>query len=97
MDTNVLEAKVVVNSCGHDGPFRATRIKRLKSIGLIPKIPRIKAVDMNRVKDAIVRLTKEVMPRMITIGMEVTEIDAAPRMVNFLLLMSFCEEFKLFE
>ncbi|TKY66712.1 Thiamine thiazole synthase 2 [Spatholobus suberectus] len=80
MDPNVMEAKVVVSSCGHDGPFGATGVKRLKSIGLIDSVPGMKALDMNKAEDAIVRLTREVVPGMIVTGMEVAEIDGAPRM-----------------
>ena len=82
MDPNVMEAKVVVSSCGHDGPFGATGVKRLKSIGMIDSVPGMKALDMNTAEDAIVRLTREVVPGMIVTGMEVAEIDGAPRMVN---------------
>ncbi|KAK2415489.1 thiamine thiazole synthase, chloroplastic [Trifolium repens] len=80
MDPNVMESKVVVSSCGHDGPFGATGVKRLKSIGLIDTVPGMKALDMNTAEDAIVRLTREVVPGMIVTGMEVAEIDGAPRM-----------------
>ncbi|KAJ4840766.1 4-amino-5-hydroxymethyl-2-methylpyrimidine phosphate synthase [Turnera subulata] len=80
MDPNVMEAKVVVSSCGHDGPFGATGVKRLKSIGLIDSVPGMKALDMNAAEDAIVRLTREIVPGMIVTGMEVAEIDGAPRM-----------------
>ncbi|RID69231.1 hypothetical protein BRARA_C01332 [Brassica rapa] len=80
MDPNVMEAKIVVSSCGHDGPFGATGVKRLKSIGLIDHVPGMKALDMNTAEDAIVRLTREVVPGMIVTGMEVAEIDGAPRM-----------------
>ncbi|KAL6546724.1 triosephosphate isomerase [Orobanche minor] len=80
MDPNVMEAKVVVSSCGHDGPFGATGVKRLKSIGMIDSVPGMKALDMNAAEDAIVRLTREVVPGMIVTGMEVAEIDGTPRM-----------------
>ncbi|KAL2473377.1 Thiamine thiazole synthase [Forsythia ovata] len=80
MDPNVMEAKVVVSSCGHDGPFGATGVKRLKSIGMIDSVPGMKALDMNTAEDAIVRHTREVVPGMIVTGMEVAEIDGAPRM-----------------
>ncbi|EFJ04508.1 hypothetical protein SELMODRAFT_163429 [Selaginella moellendorffii] len=80
MDPNVMEAKVVVSSCGHDGPFGAAGVKRLKSIGMIDSVPGMKALDMNTAEDAIVRLTREVVPGMIVTGMEVAEIDGAPRM-----------------
>ncbi|KAI3982200.1 hypothetical protein MKX01_019106 [Papaver californicum] len=75
MDPNVMEAKVVVSSCGHDGPFGATGVKRLKSIGLIESVAGMKALDMNAAEDAVVKLTREILP-----GMEVAEIDGAPRM-----------------
>ena len=84
MDPNVMEAKVVVSSCGHDGPFGATGVKRLKSIGMIDNVPGMKALDMNTAEDAIVRLTREIVPGMIVTGMEVAEIDGAPRMVIIL-------------
>lgn len=80
MDPNVMEAKIVVSSCGHDGPFGATGVKRLLDIGLIQNVPGMSALDMNLAEDAIVRLTREVVPGMIVTGMEVAEIDGAPRM-----------------
>ncbi|TLP69836.1 hypothetical protein FEF27_13245, partial [Nesterenkonia sphaerica] len=43
-------------------------------------VPGMKALDMNTAEDAIVRLTREVVPGMIVTGMEVAEIDGAPRM-----------------
>lgn len=89
MDPNVMEAKVVVSSCGHDGPFGATGVKRLKSIGMIDSVPGMKALDMNTAEDAIVRMTREVVPGMIVTGMEVAEIDGAPRMVTFFILFYF--------
>ncbi|GFS29196.1 thiazole biosynthetic enzyme, chloroplast [Actinidia rufa] len=72
--------ELVVSSCGHDGPFGATGVKRLKSIGMIDSVPGMKALDMNTAEDAIVRLTREIVPGMIVTGMEVAEIDGAPRM-----------------
>ncbi|KAL2649289.1 hypothetical protein R1flu_017417 [Riccia fluitans] len=80
MDPNVMEAKVVVSSCGHDGPFGATGVKRLKSVGMIDSVPGMKCLDMNTAEDAIVRFTREVVPGMIVTGMEVAEIDGSPRM-----------------
>jgi len=79
-DPNVMEAKAVVRSCGHDGPFGAAGVKRLKSIGMIYSVPGMKALDMNAAEDAIVRLTREIVPGMIVTGMEVAEIDGAPIM-----------------
>ncbi|CAK7338377.1 unnamed protein product [Dovyalis caffra] len=80
MDPNVMEAKVVVSSCGHDGPFGASGVKRLKNIGMIDNVPGMKALDMNVAEDATVRLTREIVPGMIVTGMEVAEIDGSPRM-----------------
>lgn len=81
MDPNVMEAKVVVSSCGHDGPFGATGVKRLKDIRLINSVPGMKVLDINTAEDAMVKLTREIVPGMIVTGMEVAEIDGAPRMV----------------
>ncbi|XP_076899242.1 thiamine thiazole synthase, chloroplastic-like [Bidens hawaiensis] len=80
MDPNVMEAKVVVSSCGHDGPMGATGVKRLRSVGMIESVPGMKALDMNTAEDAIVKLTREIVPGMIVTGMEVAEIDGSPRM-----------------
>ncbi|KAG6793965.1 hypothetical protein POTOM_003192 [Populus tomentosa] len=71
MDPNVMEAKVVVSSCGHDGPFGATGVKRLKSIGTIVSVPGMNALDMNAAEDAIERLPREIVPGMIVTSMEV--------------------------
>ncbi|MQJ21766.1 hypothetical protein EI020_24585, partial [Escherichia coli] len=49
-------------------------------IGMIESVPGMKALDMNAAEDAIVRLTREIVPGMIVTGMEVAEIDGAPRM-----------------
>ena len=77
-----MEAKVVVSSCGHDGPMGATGVKRFRSVGMIESVPGMKALDMNTAEDAIVRLTREIVLGMIVTGMEVAEIDGSPRMVN---------------
>ncbi|KAG6435616.1 hypothetical protein SASPL_100490 [Salvia splendens] len=79
MDPNVMGAKVVVSSCGHDGPFGATGVKRLRSIGMINTVPGMKSLDMNMAEDPIVRHTREVVPGMIVTGMKVAEIDGAPQ------------------
>nr|GFA53056.1 thiamine thiazole synthase, chloroplastic-like [Tanacetum cinerariifolium] len=39
IDPNVMEAKVVVSSCGHDGLMGATGVKRLRSVGMIESVP----------------------------------------------------------
>ncbi|KAI9209345.1 Thi4 family-domain-containing protein [Polychytrium aggregatum] len=80
MDPNVIEAKVVVSSCGHDGPMGATGVKRLQSIGLVKKLPGMSCLDMNAAEDKVVEYTREVVPGMIVTGMEVAELDGAPRM-----------------
>jgi thiamine thiazole synthase len=80
MDPNVLEAKVVVSACGHDGPFGATGVKRLQELGLVDKVPGMFALDMNKAEDAVVANTREVYPGMIITGMEVAEVDGCPRM-----------------
>ncbi|KAL1932629.1 hypothetical protein VTP01DRAFT_8307 [Rhizomucor pusillus] len=80
MDPNVIEAKVVVSGCGHDGPFGASGIKRLRSIGLIKDEKQMLALDMNRAEDAIVNYTREAAPGMVVTGMELAELDGAPRM-----------------
>lgn len=81
MDPNVMEAKVVVSSCGHDGPLSATGVKRLKSIGMIDSVPGMKALDTKSIGMVVVRLTREIVLGMIVTGMEVAEIDGSPRMV----------------
>nr|GEY59347.1 thiamine thiazole synthase, chloroplastic-like [Tanacetum cinerariifolium] len=70
MDPNVMEAKVVVSSCGHDGAMGATGVKRLRSVGMIESVSEMKALDMNSVEDAIIRLTREII-----LGMIVTEME----------------------
>lgn len=81
MDPNVLEARVVISACGHDGPFGASGVKRLQSLGMVPKIAAgMGALDMNKAEDSVVRNTREVVPGMILAGMEVAELDGSPRM-----------------
>ncbi|ORZ07528.1 Thi4 family-domain-containing protein [Lobosporangium transversale] len=81
MDPNVIEAKVVVSSTGHDGPMGASGVKRLQKIGLIKNVPGMIALDMNAAEDGIVANTREVVPGMVITGMEVAELDGCPRMV----------------
>ncbi|KAK3812826.1 MAG: Thi4 family-domain-containing protein [Benniella sp.] len=80
MDPNVIEAKVVVSSTGHDGPMGASGVKRLQKIGLIKNVPGMIALDMNAAEDGIVSNTREVVPGMVITGMEVAELDGCPRM-----------------
>ncbi|ORX96876.1 thiamine biosynthesis Thi4 protein [Basidiobolus meristosporus CBS 931.73] len=80
MDPQVVESKVVVSSCGHDGPFGATGVRRLVEVGLLDKMPGMRALDMNASEDAIVSLTREIVPGMIVTGMEVAEASGTARM-----------------
>ncbi|KAI9470077.1 MAG: thiazole biosynthetic enzyme, chloroplastic [Benjaminiella poitrasii] len=80
MDPNVMEAKVVVSGTGHDGPMGASGVKRLESIGLIKEKKGMLSLDMNAAEDDIVRYTREVVPGMVVTGMELAELDGAPRM-----------------
>eukprot|EP00878_Enallax_costatus_P007594 GHUV01007951.1.p1 GENE.GHUV01007951.1~~GHUV01007951.1.p1 ORF type:complete len:160 (+),score=24.27 GHUV01007951.1:2933-3412(+) len=50
MDPNVIEAQVVVSSCGHDGPMGAHSVKRLSKLGMVPDVPGMAALDMNKVR-----------------------------------------------
>lgn len=80
MDPNVIEAKVVVSSCGHDGPMGAHSVKRLASLGMVPEVPGMGALDMNTAEDKIVNNTREVVPGLVLAGMELSEVDGSPRM-----------------
>jgi len=80
MDPNVMEAKVVVSACGHDGPFGAHSVKRLATLGMLPAIQGMGGLDMNSAEDKIVNNTREVCPGVILTGMELAETDASPRM-----------------
>jgi len=80
MDPNVIEAKVVVSSTGHDGPMGASSVKRLAALGMVPSVPGMAALDMNSAEDKIVNNTREVVPGMILCGMELSEVDGSPRM-----------------
>jgi len=80
MDPNVMEAKVIVSACGHDGPFGAHSVKRLASLGMLPTIQGMGGLDMNSAEDKIVNNTREVVPGVILTGMELAETDASPRM-----------------
>lgn len=87
MDANVMEAKIVVSSCGHEGLFSANGkgVKRLEDIGMIKTVPGMEALDTDISEDAIVGLTREVVPGMIVTGIEVAEIDGPQRMVRNIL------------
>jgi len=80
MDPNVMEGKVLISACGHDGPMGASGVKRLQNIGMVEHVPGMGCLDMSAAEDAIVRGTKEIVPGMIVAGMEVAELEGAPRM-----------------
>lgn len=80
MDPNVMEGKVLISACGHDGPMGASGVKRLQSIGMVDLVPGMGCLDMGTAEDAIVSGTKEIVPGMIVAGMEVAELQGAPRM-----------------
>jgi cysteine-dependent adenosine diphosphate thiazole synthase len=82
MDPNVMEGKVLISACGHDGPMGASGVKRLQNIGMVDHVPGMGCLDMGTAEDAIVRGTKEIVPGMIVAGMEVAELEGAPRMVR---------------
>ncbi|ETV66357.1 thiazole biosynthesis enzyme, variant 1 [Aphanomyces astaci] len=80
MDPNVMEGKVLISACGHDGPMGASGVKRLQNIGMVDHIPGMGCLDMGAAEDAIVKGTQEIVPGMIVCGMEVAELEGAPRM-----------------
>jgi thiamine thiazole synthase len=80
MDPNVIEAKIVVSTCGHDGPMGAHSVKRLAALGMVPSVPGMYALDMNSAEDKIVNNTREVVPGIVLAGMELSEVDGSPRM-----------------
>ncbi|PRW58232.1 thiazole biosynthetic enzyme [Chlorella sorokiniana] len=80
MDPNVIESKVMISSCGHDGPMGAAGVKRLMRLGMVEKVPGMGALDMNTAEDSVVDRTREVVPGMVICGMEVAELDGCPRM-----------------
>lgn len=87
MDPNVIESKVIVSGCGHDGPFGAQTVKRLAKLGMVGQtpapgsdIPGMGALDMNSAEDKIVNNTREVAPGVVLCGMELAEVDGSARM-----------------
>ncbi|KAJ3355297.1 triosephosphate isomerase [Allomyces javanicus] len=80
MDPQTVLAKVIVSSCGHDGPHGATGIKRLHQLGMVKEVPGMKALHMEAAEDAIVANTQEIVPGMIITGMEVSEACGTNRM-----------------
>lgn len=79
MDPQTIEAPVTVSFAGHDGPFGAFSVKRLKSAGLV-KLSDMKPLNMAESENLIVNCTREIFPGIICGGMELSELDGHPRM-----------------
>jgi len=80
MDPNTITAPVVISATGHDGPMGAFCAKRIVSNGMIKELGNMRCLDMNRAEGAIVNGTREVVPGLILIGMELSEHDGSSRM-----------------
>ncbi|WPH00389.1 thiamine thiazole synthase [Acrodontium crateriforme] len=80
MDPNTINAPVIISTTGHDGPFGAFSAKRLLSMGALASLGGMRGLDMNLAEDAIVKGTREIVPGLITGGMELSEVDGANRM-----------------
>jgi len=80
MDPNTINARVVISTTGHDGPFGAFSVKRLVSMCQLEKLGGMRGLDMQRAEDAIVKGTREVVGGLVVGGMELSEVDGANRM-----------------
>nr|POE47926.1 thiamine thiazole synthase [Quercus suber] len=80
MDPNTINAPLIISTTGHDGPFGAFSVKRLVSMEALPALGGMRGLDMNTAEDAIVKGTREIVPGLITGGMELSEVDGANRM-----------------
>lgn len=80
MDPNTINARVVISTTGHDGPFGAFSVKRLVSMAQLEKLGGMRGLDMQRAEDAIVKRTREVVGGLVVGGMELSEVDGANRM-----------------
>lgn len=80
MDPNTINAPLVISTTGHDGPFGAFSAKRLVSMNALSALGGMRGLDMNKAEDAIVKGTREIVPGLITGGMELSEVDGANRM-----------------
>ncbi len=68
------------------GPFGAFSVKRLVSMKQLEQLGGMRGLDMQLAEDAIVKNTREIVPGLIVGGMELSEIDGANRMGNYLFL-----------
>lgn len=64
----------------HSGPFGAFSVKRLVATGMIEKLGNMRGLNMATAEDQIVNRTREIVPGLITGGMELSELDGANRM-----------------
>ncbi|BGO96413.1 Thiazole biosynthetic enzyme [Rhodotorula toruloides ATCC 204091] len=80
MDPQTITAPVVMSFAGHDGPFGAFSVKRLVSTGLVESLGDMRTLDMRQAEDFIVNNTREVVPGLVTGGMELAELDGSSRM-----------------
>ncbi|GAA6041029.1 hypothetical protein JCM8097_004683 [Rhodosporidiobolus ruineniae] len=80
MDPQTMTAPLVISAAGHDGPFGAFAVKRLVSMGMLEALGNMRGLDMRNAEDYIVNNTRQVVPGLITTGMELSEIDGAHRM-----------------
>lgn len=80
MDPNLIRSRVVISSCGHDGPYGATGVKRLAQIGLLESVPGMKALNVQQSEHDVVKYTQEIVAGMIVAGMEVAEAFGTNRM-----------------
>ncbi|KAL8279115.1 hypothetical protein RQP46_008573 [Phenoliferia psychrophenolica] len=80
MDPQTITAPITCSFAGHDGPFGAFSVKRLVATGMVEKLGNMRALDMRTAEDYIVNNTREVVPGLITGGMELSELDGSARM-----------------
>ena len=79
MDPNTINSRLVISTCGHDGPMGAFAVKRLNELGVV-KLEGMRGLDMQRAEGAIVRETREVARGVVVGGMELAELDGHSRM-----------------
>ncbi|ORY76506.1 Thi4 family-domain-containing protein [Leucosporidium creatinivorum] len=80
MDPQTITAPVVCSFAGHDGPFGAFSVKRLLATGQVEQLGGMRGLNMQTAEDFIVNNTREIVPGLITGGMELSELDGANRM-----------------
>ncbi|GAA5909764.1 hypothetical protein JCM6882_002668 [Rhodosporidiobolus microsporus] len=80
MDPSAITSPVVISAAGHDGPFGAFSVKRLASMNMVEPLANMRGLDMRNAEDYIVNNTREIVPGLITTGMELSELDGSNRM-----------------